>query len=31
MARERAQQQLRDEAVEAYLDSLREKATIEGA
>jgi parvulin-like peptidyl-prolyl isomerase len=31
MARERAQQQLRDEAVEAYLDSLREKATIEEA
>jgi len=30
-ARERVQQQLRDEAVEIYLDSLREKATVEEA
>jgi len=29
--RERVQQQLRDEAVEIYLDSLREKATVEEA
>jgi len=29
LARERAQHQLRDQAVEAYLDSLREKAAIE--
>jgi len=31
LAREHAQQQLRDEAVEKYLDSLREQASIEEA